>query len=313
MGYAQGPACDYFNFMSGFMFFDLPLSLTDSFKLWIDITIRNGNLRKLNFNAYNASWAAVASTYEPNVDPIIYDHAWRRSSYQFCNHGTYGSCSVYIVNSYGDSVFDKAMTPYMFLIPNGACSAQFTVSQAAFDNIIHNPPTPIVEDYYECVLKPTDALINAAGIASGNMSVITPLAMLGLLPLIYLWLTLTGNVKPKPEYTKDDKEMALDYLALQILRVRDNRIRGIKQDGYLMNFSHELIKAADTADGQYVDSDDSDDESETNNNMESGVGGMIHGKRVIMDDGASVTSYNTKHMSIAQGYEATDGVDVIDV
>ena len=54
--------------------------------------------------------------------------------------------------------------------------------------------------------------------------------------------------------------MALDYVALQILRVRDNRIRGIKKDGYLMNFSQELIKAADNADGQFVDSDDSDDE-----------------------------------------------------
>ena len=258
--YAQGPACDYFNFMSGFMFFDVPMSLTDAIKLWIDITIQNGNLKRLNFNAYNASWAAVASTYEPNVDPIIYDHQWRRSSYEFCHHNLYGTCSIYIVNSYGNQVFDKAITPYMFIIPNGACSAQFVVSDAAFDNIIHNPPTPIVEDYYECTLTPLNALINAAGIASGNMAVIVPLAMLALLPLVYLWLKISGNVKSKPEYSNEDKQMALDYVALQILRVRDNRIRGIKKDGYLMNFSQELIKAADNADGQFVDSDDSDDE-----------------------------------------------------
>ena len=262
--YALGPACDAFNFMSGFMFFDVDLSLTDALILWIDLSIKNGNMRKLNFNAYNASWAAVASTYESSqyVDPIINNTAWRESSYKFCEHELYGTCSLYIVNSYGDQVFDKTLTEYMFLVNDGACSPQFLVSDAAFESIIHNPPTPIVEDYYACTLTPLNAVINAAGIASGNASLILPLVMAGLLPLMYVWLTATGNVKPKPEYSEEDKQTALDYMALQVLRVRDKRVRGMKKNGILVQFGNELVKAVEEADGQPVDSDDSDDDSE---------------------------------------------------
>jgi len=167
-----------------------------------------------------------------------------------------------IFNSYGESVFDKALSASLFLVNNGSCAPQFTIPDSDFASLVETVPTPIVESYYECVLTWSDALTNAAGIASGNVAIIVPVILFMALPIIYLWMQCTGNVTRKPEYDKSEKELALDLLALNILRVRDNRSRGIKREGYLVNIARELVSAAQKADGGVIDSDDSDSEEE---------------------------------------------------
>lgn len=259
--YGHDDQCDVFNLMSGFMFYD-GLTLEQSVDVWLNMTVRAGSSYALNQMAYNASWASAASTYAPNVDPIINDPVWRNSSYDFCYSEQYGYCSVMIFNSYGDSVFDKALSPSLFLVNNGSCATQFTIPDTAYASLLSTVPTPIVENYYQCVLTWSDALTNAAGIASGNVAIIVPIILFMALPLIYVWLQLTGNVAPKPEYDKSDKELALDLLALQILRIRDNRLRGMKRQGYLVNVALELVSAARHADGGVYDSDDSESDEE---------------------------------------------------
>ena len=104
----------------------------------------------MNRNAYNASWASAASTYQPNIDQILLNDDWRKSSYDFCrlNDGT--ACSLFVVNSYGDQVFDKSLTEYIYLINDGSCSEQFVISESAFTELVDFPPTPVVENYYQC-------------------------------------------------------------------------------------------------------------------------------------------------------------------
>ena len=268
--------CDVFNLMSGFMFFD-GLSLAESVDIWLNLTIAAGDSYRLNQQAYNASWASAASTYSPEVDPVINDPDWRNAAYEFCRTEAYGYCSIMIFNSYGDSVFDKSLSPSLFLVNNGSCAPQFTIPETSYANLIQSAPTPIVESYYQCVLTWSDALTNAAGIAGGNVSIIVPIILFMALPVIYLWLKFTGNVTPIPEYDKSQKELALDLLALQILRVRDNRTRGMKRNGYLMKLAEELVGAARYADGGAWDSDDSDDEPEVDsidNPLNSGRNGI---------------------------------------
>ena len=148
--YAQGPACDVFNLMSGFMFFDNGMTIETAVQVWLDIVIREGTAINLNRNAYNATWASVASTYAPNVDPIMYDEQWRADAYEFCRVPGVGTCSLFTVNSYGSQVFDKSLSEYLFLINDGACADQFMIPPAAFTKLMESPPTPIVEDYFEC-------------------------------------------------------------------------------------------------------------------------------------------------------------------
>ena len=253
--------CDEFNLLTGFMFFDSGQSPQQIANTWLDLVVRAGGAENLNDLAYNASWAAAASKY-PGVSSIINDNTWRRSSYEFCFVNGLGYCSLFIINSYGNGVMDRAITPSIYLLNDGSCSSEFAIPASSFQKMIDQPPTPIIEDYYECVLTPVNALINAAGIASGNASLIVPMVMFALLPLMYLWLTLSGNVQPKPEYEKMEITAALECLSLQILRVRDNRRRGLKKEGYIQNLSEELTIAALNADGTAVDSDDSDDEYE---------------------------------------------------
>lgn len=265
--------CDSFDIISGMIFYNNPsMDLNDTVAALIDMVVSAGDAFKLNTLAYNASWAAAASTYEPDVDPVIHDPDWRRSSYEFCKSSKYGGCSILAINSYGDGVFDESITPYMYLVTDGGCSQQFLVNDEAFDQLIYNPPTPIVENYYECTLQNYDALNNSIGIASGNVSVVVPIVMFALLPLMYLWLTITGNVQNKEEYDKETRDAALDLFALQMLRIRDGKTRGLKKNGKLFSIAEELVIAAKRGDGGYPDSDDSDYSDEEDGGGSAGVG-----------------------------------------
>lgn len=260
--YGHSSACDDFNFNYGLFLFNAKLTVEETALAFLELTARAGSSYKLSRNAYNATWASAASTYAPNVDPVIYDPEWRRSSYAFCNHTELGTCSILTFNSYGTSVADRSITAYMHLIEDGSCGRQFTIPDESFALLIANPPTPIVENYYECTLHPFTAMFNAIGIATGNISALVPIFMFVLLPVMYVWLTLTGNVQSRHEYDKTEREAALDMFALQMLRIRDGKIRGMKKNGFLTHVAEELVDAANHADGGYPDSDDSDDEDD---------------------------------------------------
>lgn len=250
-----------FNLITGYMFFD-GMSMTDVVNVWLNVTVDNGGAFRMNQNAYNASWAAAASTYAPNVSSVYTNNEWRQSAYDFCRTDDFGSCSILAINSYGSSVFDQALTEYLFLLTDGSCSEQFVIDPNAFARMIAKPPTPIVETYFDCVMYPSDSLMNAAGVASGNVSLIVPLIVLAFLPFMYFWLTITGNVQSKPEYEEQELDSALQLLALQVLRIRDNHLRGMKKDGLLITLTREMVHSARNADGTAVDSDDSDDDED---------------------------------------------------
>ncbi len=117
----------------------------------------------------------------------------------------------------------------------------------------------LTEPYFECTSTFYEALNNAIGIASGNTSTFFPIFVAMLLPLMYLYLKIIGYVPPKEEYTKEEKEEALDILLTNILRVRDGKTRAMPKHGPFVNLANDLVKISTEAPG-YPDSDDSDDE-----------------------------------------------------
>ena len=85
--------------------------------------------------------------------------------------------------------------------------------------LANNPPVILTQPYYECNNNWQTSLLNAVGISYGNTSAIVPMIILILLPLIYFYLQSIGYSPPIEEYTKEEKENALEEVAIQLMRV----------------------------------------------------------------------------------------------
>ena len=57
------------------------------------------------------------------------------------------------------------------------------------------------------------------GIASGNVATVIPIAVVCLLPAMFLFMYIIGQIPPKDEYKKEEKDDAIEALAKQLLRV----------------------------------------------------------------------------------------------
>jgi len=114
-GYGFEDYCDEFDLMTGVIFYQetsTTLTKVQQLQAGISLMLRNGNFSSMNANAYNASFSAVATASNPAsvVDPIMASSEWRSAAYDFCNIEGYGTCSVYAVRSYGDTLVDKSTT-----------------------------------------------------------------------------------------------------------------------------------------------------------------------------------------------------------
>ena len=70
-----------------------------------------------------------------------------------------------------------------------------------------------MQEYFACKATVYDALFNSVGIASGNTATFVPILMLCLLPLIYGYLSSSGNLPPKKEY-EDEVRVFCAYMLL---------------------------------------------------------------------------------------------------
>ena len=102
----------------------------------------------------------------------------------------------------------------------------------------------LTESYYECTSDTISALNNAIGIANGNTATFFPIFVGFFLPLIYLYLKLIGFVHPKEEYSKEEKEEALDSLVTNILRVRDGHSHFTLKNAEFDKLAKVLVKLA---------------------------------------------------------------------
>jgi hypothetical protein len=126
---------------------------------------------------------------------------------------------------------------------------------------VNNPPVALTQNYYECFSSKRDALLNAVGVAMGNTSLAVPFVVFLCLPIIYILLVIIQQVPPPAEYSKDEKDQALETFATLLLRMRDGKTRGIKQQGVLISLTKELIIAAKQEAG-FPDSDDEESDEE---------------------------------------------------
>ncbi len=92
----------------------------------------------------------------------------------------------------------------------GACRDSLTNPIAA-QHLRKIPPLPLVERYYECVLKPYDAFFNALGLSLGNADIYTKWGFGKFLIFFISFLYLCRGFDPKLHtFTRNEGEWGFE-------------------------------------------------------------------------------------------------------
>lgn len=137
-------------------------------------------------------------------------------------------------------------------LSNAACAVpnspqSIFPTNEAWENLKNTPPTALTYDYYKCKNTITSSLQTAVGIANGIALSITSVLGMVLLPLIVFLMHTYGYLdmpRHSFHYTAEDKQAAVDELALQIMHIRDGDKNCIKAGGHLEMLTIELLDAA---------------------------------------------------------------------
>lgn len=123
---------------------------------------------------------------------------------------------------------------------NGSCTNSVSVDDAIWERLATVPPVPLTQSYYECYNTIDAALLNAAGVATGNASIAMLVLMIALLPLIYTLLAIFHQVPEPSEYSERQRAIALDTFSTALLRTRDHRL--VKHHPVLQDLFYDLIE-----------------------------------------------------------------------
>ena len=212
--------CNYFNFLSGLIFYefnnsevykDNTFGYADIFRLAKEYDF---SLYQLNSDAFNASWDAAIGTN-------IYkdDREWRRRSYEFCSNATSRGCSfLSVLLSESDK---QSVSEYYYQIRYGACNDTMSISQSATQKLIDTIPINPEELYFECRRTPLDSLYAAFGVTVGNIMLLRfglMVFLMGFLMLQRQWFKFLGAPNT---FTTFEKNKVLQFFAFQLLLARD--------------------------------------------------------------------------------------------
>jgi len=179
---------------------------------------------------------AEPSSFDSHVKPAI------ANAFEFCDH----KCFVVLIQSYGLSA---GISTAGYSLAGTACAGRNVFpSDAAWNALSRTPPVPLVQPYFKCTYTWENALSTGIGIANGVSLVLISLFAIVGFPLMVSAFEYLGYIQPKAtlgdEYNAEDKAMALDELALQLLRIRDGDKRGIAPGGQLEELVKDLINTA---------------------------------------------------------------------
>jgi len=169
------------------------------------------------------SHSTSTSTTDTAALNNLLDPHFRARAYEFC--GPNVNCSLIIINSYDE--LDTAINDYFHQVNDSSCNDQFSLSESAWNLISENPPTTLVDDYYQCTLTPWHAFLQAIGVSVGNMSA----AMIPFFPILVSIAAIIG-IKKATIYSADEVSDAMREWFQYFLMVRDGG--GRKEDKALV-------------------------------------------------------------------------------
>eukprot|EP01031_Cornospumella_fuschlensis_P030791 gene30791-37200_t len=178
----------------------------------------NGNYRLFNAAAFNATSSSVLSGSNVGTLPPGY----RANAFKFCELNSGQSCSL--VSWFSFSPNFPIVSENKFTLLNGSCMDTLRINDSAWDFMASHPPVALIQDYFECYNSKEQAILNAAGIATGNASLFMLALFIALVPVIYIFLAILHRVPEKGEYSDKQKGNALDTFATVLLRVRDDKL-----------------------------------------------------------------------------------------
>jgi len=183
----------------------------------------------------------------PNGRPKELIKSYLIDSFSFCDK----ECFVMVVTYYG-LTSSLAANAVNFVSSDVSLSFPCTTkpfpTDAAWAQLISTPPVPLVQEYAKCQISKDKAFATALGLANGLLHVAMAACALVLLPAIIYLMEVLGYIHPVSklgdEYNAEDKRLVIEELALQLLRVRDNDVRGLNRGGALEMLGHDLINTA---------------------------------------------------------------------
>jgi hypothetical protein len=98
---------------------------------------------------------------------------WRSDAYSYTSTN-FGTGSIIVINSFSE--IQSGVTADNLQLTDGACADQMSTDK--FSNFYSNKWGPLVENYYQCTMLFSDAVLNASGIASGTAGLIVPVCIL---------------------------------------------------------------------------------------------------------------------------------------
>jgi len=202
-------------------------------------------------SVYNASSVGQYKNGSPIQDPgnggklrsDAFMQSYLDDAFEFCD----GECFIMTLKYYGLSTTLGANSVSFLDI---ACSSKPFPTEKAWQNLIDNPPVPLVEEYVTCQNSKAKAFATALGLANGLLQAFMTLCALVFLPFLVYAMEFFGYIRPIPklgeEYDTADKQLVMEELALQLLRIRDKDLRGLVKGGALDLLGNDLINTART-------------------------------------------------------------------
>eukprot|EP00601_Ochromonadales_sp_CCMP2298_P032592 CAMPEP_0173327646 /NCGR_PEP_ID=MMETSP1144-20121109/1720_1 /TAXON_ID=483371 /ORGANISM="non described non described, Strain CCMP2298" /LENGTH=682 /DNA_ID=CAMNT_0014272057 /DNA_START=76 /DNA_END=2121 /DNA_ORIENTATION=- len=143
-------------------------------------------------------------------------------------------CSVITVSTWGG---DAIFSPYGFRIADTHCEDSFPTTTMSV--LGTDPPTGLVEEYYECSSSQLSATFNAISVAFGNISIFSYLVIILTLLLFFLVIKFLMDPPLEQSFTDMEEQLAQSELIYALL-LANKGDKSIRPNGALMALVEEL-------------------------------------------------------------------------
>eukprot|EP00981_Chlorochromonas_danica_P013749 scaffold6829_cov162-Ochromonas_danica.AAC.5 len=239
--------CHQFNFMASLLYYN-----TDKFNGILELTSRY-TMKEIVQKSYLAMFlSSIYGASSSRSDELYSNETLIHEAFDWCHSETYGNCSFLVYSAWDEIYYDFTVNPYYYQLRRGAC---------------RNTITTTPENWQRLTLY--NSVINSVGVASGNLSLLTPFVVIFFLLIAGVYQRCTGNRWPQG-YHPEQKQEILDDLATILLLVRDNRLgtatadttSEVVQKLHLTKISKELTALSRQLVKQYEEGPKEDDKVE---------------------------------------------------
>ena len=129
--------------------------------------------------------------------------SWRQDKYLYTNT-SFGTGSIFVFNSFSN--IQSGVTADNLQLTDGACADQ--IYSQNFYKFYGNTWGPLVETYFQCTMMFSDAVLNAAGIASGTAGLIVPVAILFAM-YVFMGVGAVKMIRNSPPSSNGDVEIVV--------------------------------------------------------------------------------------------------------